>query len=277
MSEFIVRGGLGNQLFIILEAYRILLSTGRSVQLNLSEYVVGTRSDRQFVAGMFLPQVLIDFQISKGSYAYIKYIYAKLSARFINRNVSCSRLPGDAACSFLTHTGQRVYIGYFQHIGSTPMGASALSRMKEMFIQTISNNYSNRLAIHVRRGDYILAKHSMHGIISLGDLLAESKRALHLENFEGITVFTDSPELLDIAEFGSLGVDVMIDKGGQPGDVLRRMASHAGIIASNSSFSLWAGLLGNPRYFSLPQFWMPSVESSRLGLNYVRRYPCTLQ
>ena len=144
MSEFIVRGGLGNQLFIILEAYRILLSTGQPVQLNLTEYAIGTRSDRQFVAGMFLPQVLTDFQISKGIYAYIKYIHAKLSARFTNRTVSNFRLPGDATCSFLAHTGHRVHIGYFQHVGSTPIEVSALARMKALFMQTISNNCTNR-------------------------------------------------------------------------------------------------------------------------------------
>lgn len=276
MNEIIVKGGLGNQLFIILEAYKILSISGQSVALNLTEYDIGKRPDRPFVVGDFLPQILTDFRISIGQLAHLRYICAKLCERFENRTITSLRLPGDATCSFLTLSGRRVYIGYYQHVGSTPVDESALARMRAMFAPSVSNAYPNRLAIHVRRGDYLLGQHSMHGLVAIRDLLLETERALQEEDFEGITVFTDSPELLDIAEFGAFGVDVTIDQGGGSTEVLTRLASHAGIIASNSSFSLWAGLLGRPRYFSLPQFWMPGIESTRLGLNWVRRYPCTL-
>jgi len=275
-SELIVRGGLGNQLFIILEAYRILLSSGRSVALNLTEYNTIKRPDRTFVVGDLFPQILTDFQVPIDFFARLRYHLAKLGARYANRNVSSLRLPGDTSFAYTTLSGRRVHIGYYQHIGCTRMDEAALMRVKDMFSQFSENAYSNRLAIHARRGDYLLAKHSMHGLVKVSDLRAEADRALQEIDFDGITVFTDSPELLDISDFGSFDIDVTIDQGGGPTDVLTRMASHGGIIASNSSFSLWAGLLGRPRYFSLPQFWMPSIESSRLGARWVRRYPCIL-
>ncbi len=275
-SELIVRGGLGNQLFVILEAYRLHLETGRAVALNLTEYDAGKRPDRSFVAGNLLPQVLTDFRLSASIFARLRYSLAKLGAKFANRKASSLRLPGDTAYTYATLGNRHVHIGYFQYIDSSPTDEAALARIKSMFSQFILNAYSNRLAIHIRRGDYLLAKHSMHGLVDICDLRTEAGRAMQEGGFEGITVFTDSPELLDIVEFRSFGVDVTIDQGGGATEVLTRLASHAGIIASNSSFSLWAGLLGRPRYFSLPQFWMPGIESTRLGLNWVRRYPCTL-
>lgn len=275
-AEYIVRGGLGNQLFVILEAYRYLQKSGYIVALNLSEYEFNTRQDRPFEAGDFLPQIFTDFNVSIDFFSRLRYVLAKLIAKHKNLKVPSFRIPGDYACSFLTFSGSLVHIGYYQHIDSTQVDAVALERMKKIFSQSISSEYFNRLAVHVRRGDYLMVKHRMHGLLAISDLRDEARRALRNGGFDGITVFTDSPELLDKAEFESLGVDVSIDHGGKATDVLTRMASHAGIIASNSSFSLWAGLLGEPRYFSLPRFWMPSIESTRLGLNWVRRYPCTL-
>jgi len=275
-SELIVQGGLGNQLFILLEAYRLKLSLNHCVMLNLTEYDSTKRPNRLFGAAQFLPQILTDFKVSVGLIASMRYIFAKLCSRFQNRKVSTLRLPGDIPFSYSTLSRRHVHIGYYQNISATSGYTIALARMKTNFSLANPSSYTNRLAVHVRRGDYLLLKHSMHGLVQITDLIAESRIALSKYCFEGITVFTDSPELLDITLFESLGVDVMVAEGGNPSDVLTRMAYHTGIIASNSSFSLWAGLLGEPLYFSLPQFWMPSIESTRLGLNSVRRYPCTL-
>ena len=55
------------------------------------------------------------------------------------------------------------------------------------------------------------------------------------------------------------------------------MSSHKGLIASNSSFSLWAGLLGNIKIFTLPDFWMRDVKSSIIGLDNIPRYKCFIK
>ncbi len=277
-TEFIVRGGLGNQLFIILEAYKLYLTAEHKILLNLTEYNTNNRPDRSFVAEVLLPNILTDFRVSTGFRSRLRFFLAKLGAKFSNREVRNSRLPGDTTCTFNMFGCGRMLIGYFQYIGSTPIEEAALMRMKVMFSESFSksNDYVNKLAVHVRRGDYLLEKHSMHGLVRVSDLRNEVERALQEGGFDGITLFSDSPELLDISDFDSFGINVTLDQGGEPTDVLKRMADHAGIIASNSSFSLWAGLLGQPRYFSMPQFWMPGIESSRLGINWVRRFPCTL-
>ena len=52
------------------------------------------------------------------------------------------------------------------------------------------------------------------------------------------------------------------------------MANHKGLIASNSTFSLWAGLLGEINNFSIPYYWMKDVKSTIIGLENISRYEC---
>jgi hypothetical protein len=275
-SEIIIRGGLGNQLFSILEAYRLLLLEGGYIALNLSEYQSKKRLDRAFEIDQNLPQLLAPFGVKRGVAARIRLLLGKIYEKLANRQHRADRLPGDNPVDFSIFGVVRIFVGYYQNISSSEIDRSALEKMKIFFSEYGLQHSINRLAIHVRRGDYLLPKHKIHGLVEIHDLCLEAKRALAIRKFDGLTIFTDSPELLDMSEFESLNADILVDIGGTPYDVLKRMSMHSGIIASNSSFSLWAGLLGCPKYFSLPQYWMPGVESSRLGLDWVRRYPCTL-
>ena len=77
--------------------------------------------------------------------------------------------------------------------------------------------------------------------------------------------------------FKSLHKNLLIDKGGHPIEVFKRMANHKGLVASNSSFSLWAGILGNIKFFSIPYFWMKNVRSSLIGLDNIPRYKCHIE
>ena len=48
----------------------------------------------------------------------------------------------------------------------------------------------------IRRGDYLNKKHSIHGIIDQKFLFQASKKLLKNEEFGGITIFSDSPDLI---------------------------------------------------------------------------------
>ena len=67
-----------------------------------------------------------------------------------------------------------------------------------------------------------------------------------------------------------------MDHGGKTIEVFKRMANHKGLVASNSTFSLWAGNLGGIEYFSIPYYWMKNVNSSLIGLENIYRYQCKL-
>ena len=156
------------------------------------------------------------------------------------------------------------------------MDKNSLKLIKKKISPYLSCEKNNNLAIHIRRGDYLSKKHSLHGIIDQKFILKASKKLLAKQDYEGITIFSDSPELIDLNYFKLLNKNITIDKGGDPIKVFKRMANHKGLIASNSSFSLWAGILGEINYFSIPYYWMKDVKSSIIGLEDINRYECEL-
>ena len=115
----------------------------------------------------------------------------------------------------------------------------------------------------------------MHGIIHEKYFVEEAKNFLAKNYYEGIKIFSDSPTLIETKSFQKLHKNIIIDEGGEPFEVFKRMANHKGLIASNSSFSLWAGILGDIENFSIPSYWMKNVKSSILGLKHLRRYNCS--
>ena len=140
----------------------------------------------------------------------------------------------------------------------------------------MNKNKNENLAIHLRRGDYLANRHSIHGIVKEKYIFEESKKLFMQYNFSGVTIFSDSPDLLNLNIFKDLDVNINIDQSKDTIEVFKRMANHKGLIASNSSFSLWAGILGDIEHFTIPYYWMKNTRSSIIGLDYIPRYFCEL-
>ena len=136
--------------------------------------------------------------------------------------------------------------------------------------------YNELVSLHFRRGDYLSKNHNIHGIILEEYLYDEAGKILKKGNFDGITIFSDSPELVNKKIFENLHKNIIIDEGGNPFEVFKRMINHKGLIASNSSFSLWAGLLGDMEDFSIPYYWMKNIKSELLGLDHIHRFNCNI-
>lgn len=276
MIELILQGGLGNQLFILLQAYR-LSSPKLRIVLNTSEFARRGRVDRPLLLPGLLPGIDQEFPFADGIMSKVRYVGIKLLVRLSKTSSDDpSHLPGDAWVSASFAPNIRTSYGYFQKIGDGRQDEELLGKLRDRYRASDPDPGNDRLALHLRRGDYMLAQHQMHGLVPVSAILAEARYALAELNFSGITVFTDSPELPEIEAFGSLGVPLEVDRGGSPIAVFKRLAAHKGIVASNSSFSLWGGLLSESRFFSIPSQWMPNVASYRLGLPGIRRYECTL-
>ena len=99
---------------------------------------------------------------------------------------------------------------------------------------------------------------------------------LSKNNYEGIRIFSDSPDLIEKHIFMKLHQNTVIDKGGEPVDVFIRMANHKGLIASNSSFSLWAGILGDVENFSIPFLLDEKCQIVNPRFKKNKRYECYL-
>jgi hypothetical protein len=271
-NEVIIKGGLGNQLFCLLFAYKILLRN-KKVHLNLNNYSFFKRQDREFVLDKLFPEIFDIFGNSNSYLSYVRCLYAKIFERFLKDN-KIGGLSIAKAFSINYWPNCFIHTGYFQKISNSDLDIKSLELLMSNLKPYLGGSKSQFLAAHIRRGDYLLEKHSIHGLIDEKYIIRELQFQLSKQSFKGLTIFTDSPELININKYRDLHSNVVLDKGGNSVDVFKRMLNHKGLVASNSSFSLWAGLLGNIKYFSIPFFWMPGVESNTLGLENIRRYNC---
>ena len=274
-DDVIIKGGLGNQLFCLFYANKLLLQKNK-VSLNLVNYSLFKKNNRQFVLDKLSPNINNIFNLKNGYKSYFLFLYSKILENFFIK-LEEGRLPGDK--SFLKRYWPNCYVhsGYFQKITNSNLDQKSLNLTRDQISPFLNDYKSQFLAIHIRRGDYLIKKHLMHGIITQRDMVEETKKQISKIDFEGIRIFSDSPKLIDLNNFKNLHKKVIIDKGGDPGDVFKRMSNHKGLIASNSTFSLWAGILGNIKYFSIPYFWMKNVKSSIIGLDYIPRYKCEMK
>ena len=273
--QVIFRGGLGNQLFCLFHSYKIAINQKNKVYLNLTNYKLLNRRDRSFVLNVLYPKLLDDFQISSSLVSKFLFFYSRIFEKFFFKNYP-DRLPGDKSFRINYLPNKFVHSGYFQKIDNTELDKKSLKLIKEKLYPHLCSEKNNNLAIHIRRGDYLSKRHSLHGIIHEKFLIQASKKFLNEQEFDGITIFSDSPELIDLSCFRTIHNNINIDKGGDPILVFKRMANHKGLIASNSSFSLWAGILGEINNFSIPYYWMKNVKSSVIGLEDINRYECEL-
>jgi len=273
--QVIFRGGLGNQLFCLFHSYKVAIDQKNKVYINLTNYALSNRRDRSFELNTLYPKLLEDFEISTSKFSKYLFFYSRIFEKFFLKNLP-DRLPGDKSFKINYFPNKYIHSGYFQKINNSKLDSNSLKLIKKKLTPYIFCEKNNNLAIHIRRGDYLNKKHSIHGIIDQKFLFQASKKLLKNEEFGGITIFSDSPELIDINFFKTLNKNITIDKGGDPVMVFKRMANHKGLIASNSSFSLWAGILGEIKNFSIPYYWMKNVKSSIIGLEEIDRYECEL-
>ena len=273
--EVIIKGGLGNQLFCLFYAYKLSLESNVKVSLNLNNYFFSERKDRSFILENLYPSLFKHFIKSDKILSKFLFLYSKIHEKiFISQKKD--RLLGDKPFYINYWPKRFIHSGYFQKINYSDLEQKALDFMKNSIDPIYKKNKSNFLAIHLRRGDYLTKNHSIHGIILEEYLVEEASKILNNNDFDGITIFSDSPNSVEYDKFDRLHHNIVIDKGGDPIEVFKRMLNHKGLIASNSSFSLWAGLLGDIEIFSIPYYWMKNTKSDLLGLDKINRFNCKI-
>ena len=275
IDEIILTGGLGNQLFGVLEACRLLLKNRRRIILNIAEFQPASETTRPLLVDILLPELSNYFIVDGGIFAKFRCLLSRISRKIFGARRVSGRIPGDevAICSLIPWI--KTHRAYFQYFDDTPLDMAAVILLISLMTNKIVQKENHTLAMHVRRGDYLIPQHSIHGTISVHDLIVEANIAIMKGSFDKVIIFSDSPEQIDLADFSTLGVPCVLDEGGDAIGVFLRMAECSGIIASNSTFSLWAALLGRPRYVALPEFWMTGTSSRSLGFPNMRRFPCT--
>ena len=79
-KEILVKGGLGNQLFCLLQAYRLKYSSNDSeIALNITSYSFNkSRLDRSFLLNKLYPDILDEFHLTRNNTSIIKFYLAKV-------------------------------------------------------------------------------------------------------------------------------------------------------------------------------------------------------
>ncbi len=269
-----LKGGIGNQLFQF--AYALLLAGGRTENVFcLLDYF---RRDNRH-GGFALRQLLGE---------EVRAVDAAVpGSRFVYVNAD---LLADEDVSSLAETRFDMLIdGYFQNVKNV---LPVIDTMKRLFqAQFAGSDFLGRLrarvadipheslvAIHLRRGDFMdPAIRQVHGVPSVESMVGCLKQ-IELQPCVAM-VFSDSKVSIDLpchkidfteVRDGSLAQDI---------DQFRLMSCCDAIIASNSTFSYWAGLLSDrARQILIPDPWMRSgsVRTAALLKDGVRAYPTQL-
>ncbi len=268
MDKILIQGGLGNQLFLLLNAIKIQDATKKNIQLDISEF--NNIQNRPFLLKNISKSLEDNFQLNRKDKKI--FFVSKLIQRIYSK-IRKDSLLNKIVKIYFPFIGN-IYIGYGQHI-STKEDFNALDKLRSLI--EIKNASIPAIALHLRRGDYLSRKHNNHGVVSLEDALKEVEYLQKKLQYNKLIIFTDSPELFNIDVMKIKNLHVSIDKNTDPIYTFKKLARYKAIITSNSSFSLMAALLGNADFVSMPSLWLKNVSSDILGLPHLRRYKCTLQ
>jgi hypothetical protein len=123
---------------------------------------------------------------------------------------------------------------------------------------------AGNVGLHVRRGDYTLPeKEKFHGLATR-DYYQRSLTHLRKLGLDGpVYLATDSPEAVR-KEFEGMGEFLLIDPppGCHPFEVVLILSRVDGLVIANSSFSWWAGFIGDRpgRVVIAPRPWFTSAN-----------------
>lgn len=229
MSECYAKvvGGLGNQLFQIAAGYAYSKKYDKEFYIDTSGWVAGQG---------ITPLIYKDTIFKNFNY---KSPITRDVIGISEKRFNYDEIP--------YHPGKITLHGYFQSL-------KYFEDIKDEFISLlelpeINNeliNYSS-VGIHMRRGDYLKYQ----------NIYYQCDKNYFTEFFEEykdkqIYVYTDSPEKV-LEEFSQFDFKLVV--GESELKDFASLSKHEIIIGSNSTFSWWASLIGNPKKTIFPSKW----------------------
>jgi hypothetical protein len=264
-TRFVLKGGLGNQFFIIAAADAYAKVTENEFELdftlvNQNRSSHGNSLEKYLPEGVNVRSGLPRFTASKleGFSRLLSPHSTHFSSRTLGFDESILR-PGRR---------YRSIDGYFQSFKYMDMG----SGLPNEIFQNIQSESSwglqqgrefsemKALVIHIRRGDYLQNKGEF-GLLDWVSVL-NAQLTNTLERFENIFLFGDDPVFIKtLARLVGKGVRAVIPPASASDfDVFVAMTFGKGIILSNSSFSFWAARLGQQKEVWYPAPWFQKLD-----------------
>lgn len=259
MKHIILNGGLGNQLFQITEALK-LKDMGVEVCLDASvvcrnwfqKYILRQRPVEPYYKYFTLSSDIVIVEQRKTLfYVFFSKVLSALSGNYV------SLISED------TSGKHKYHMGYWQNIDVAKRYSNSFIFDNDRFpkINTPMGSEissSNSLAVHIRRGDYLLEKNSYFAKCSL----EYYKNALALFAKVSIFVFSDDIEWVKKSGLFSENVTYVTHNGqGNSHMDMYLMSRAKNIILCNSTFSVWGALLGEKDKVVAPRHYYSNKEN----------------
>lgn len=271
-SELIaeLQGGVGNQLFVLAAGLAQAIRLGIPLTLDASQLDAPSTQhvQRSLEIQPLLQYINYPIRVTSTPLNRTRQILREVALRIpgnsVYREPHFDYSPGIEAVK----SGQSLH-GYFQSPLYFTHGADDL--MSQALI-SLAEKYSipaqDEVFMHVRRGDYLLAKHQGHHGLASIDYFDRAARFIRaVQPGAAFRVFTDSPDQIPtefLTRWNARIDDNQLEVS--PIQALLMLAANNGLIMSNSSFSWWAAWISQSRNptatFIAPRPWLASGASA---------------
>ncbi|PHS01042.1 MAG: hypothetical protein COA68_03740 [Oceanobacter sp.] len=260
MKRIILNGGTGNQLFQIAEALDIM-RTGESVVIDDS--IVSTQWFQKYILKQRVVESCLNFfyidsdiKITNSFFTLFYILLSKLLKRLTYNHLKL--IADDRACS------GRYMLGYWQNPELASLLSGVLTSARDN--QNIKNSEildliasAPSVAIHIRRGDYLLPENSYFYECTEDYYL----KAISLVGEGRFYIFSDDiPWSKSIGIFPEDSIFVDHNSGDNSHMDMILMSKCEKLIIANSTFSIWAALLSNSKHVIAPKYYYKGIENS---------------
>jgi len=259
-----LRGGLGNQLFQVCAALTAR-SMGYSVELNSMPLEADVKRD------LAVSDVAKQLGIP---------VVSRPSDRFSSRLQRKSRVVltdptsefGDVGRLLTASSGDVILRGYFQDRINVSAHVPVLNDVLQSIFGFRNQEQHSRIALHIRRGDYVTEKvtSEFHG--NLGSDYYESalRESQFQHQIDSVLAYSDDVEFVSeeflpamAPIFPNVSFHTRIEPFEDPLAELFFLSRHCSHVIANSSFSWWAATLSQSSSVVGPSRWWASSAAPR--------------
>ncbi len=237
-------GGLGNQLFQLAAALHLRSKTNLSISF-YTEHLKDYKTPREFMLKEILPEEFpLKFKKpSKLVQIILKYRVNKVFPFLFKWSITTKNIQKFQKSSFY------VLDDYFQDISilknetnivAEYINQAAFNNKKTFNIYSTNNQFSNAVAIHIRRGDYLNKEYSKILVTQPDEYYNSTLNSFESNKYD-IVAFTNE-KIEDLKEITNLPIKFSNEFKLNDVEEFLLMSMFSNLIIANSTYSFWASI-----------------------------------
>jgi hypothetical protein len=270
-------GGLGNQLFQLSAGIYLEEKLGRRVTYDFSNL----RARPQAAIGNYTRKFEIEELIAENKLIRSKYSFqADYPIRYFRRLINPDSVISEDGPNFdalkLVDTKTTAVYGYFQSASTVNSSWPTLKlrlQQSTKFNSLVNSQKINRIAIHLRFGDYSddPRTKSVHGLTA-SDYFENATnilKTMHGVHIPTVVVTDDREKATEFISNSSTSSDFQFISNSSPLEDLIEIARSAHVVATNSTFSWWGGWIASMVHNSnviYPRPWFADIADPELPI-----------